>query len=127
MPQWFLKITKYAQDLEQSLKDLKFWPEQVKTMQKNWIGKSKGLRINFSLDDKEKNIEVFTTRPDTLFGASFIALASEHPNSKEYTKKNKEVENFVKKCQENLNLQEEEFEKLEKIGIKLPFKTLPTS
>ena len=124
MPQWFLKITKYAQDLEQSLKDLKFWPEQVKTMQKNWIGKSKGLRINFSLDNKEKNIEVFTTRPDTLFGASFIALASEHPISKEYTKKNKEVENFVKKCQENLNLQEEEFEKLEKIGIKLPFNVI---
>ena len=62
MSQWFLKITKYAEDLEKSLKDLKFWPEQVKTMQKNWIGKSKGLRINFSLDNKKKNIEVFTTR-----------------------------------------------------------------
>jgi len=124
MPQWFLKITKYARDLEKSLKDLKFWPEQVKTMQKNWIGKSKGLRINFSLDNKKKNIEVFTTRPDTLFGASFIALASEHPISKEYAKKNKEIENFIKKCQKNLNLQEEEFEKLEKIGIKLPFKVI---
>ena len=56
-------------------------------MQRNWIGKSKGLRIYFSLDNKEKNIEVFTTRPDTLFGASFIALASEHPISKEYAKK----------------------------------------
>ena len=122
--QWFLKITKYAQDLEKSLKDLKFWPEQVKTMQRNWIGKSKGLRIYFSLDNKEKNIEVFTTRPDTLFGASFIALASEHPISKNYAKKNKEVENFIKKCQENLNLQEEEFEKLEKIGIKLPFNVI---
>ena len=124
MSQWFLKITKYAEDLEKSLKDLKFWPEQVKTMQKNWIGKSKGLRINFCLDNKKKNIEVFTTRPDTLFGASFIALASEHPISKEYAKKNKEVKNFIKKCQENLNLQEEEFEKLEKIGIKLPFNVI---
>jgi len=124
MSQWFLKITKYAQDLEKSLKGLKFWPEQVKTMQKNWIGKSKGLKINFCLDNKEKNIEVFTTRPDTLFGASFVALASEHPISKEYAKKNKEIENFVKKCQENLNLQEEDFEKLEKIGIKLPFNVI---
>ena len=124
MSQWFLKITKYAHDLEKSLKDLKFWPEQVKTMQKNWIGKSKGLKINFSTDNKAKNIEVFTTRPDTLFGASFIALASEHPISKKYAKKNKEIENFIKKCQQNLNLQEEEFEKLEKIGIKLPFNAI---
>ena len=124
MSQWFLKITRYAEVLDKSLKDLKCWPEQVKTMQKNWIGKSKGLKINFSLDNKEKNIEVFTTRPDTLFGASFIALASEHSISKEYAKKNKEVKSFIKKCKENLNLKEEEFEKLEKIGIKLPFNVI---
>ena len=93
-------------------------------MQRNWIGKSKGLRINFSLDNKENNIEVFTTRPDTLFGASFIALASEHLISKEYAKKNRKIEEFVKKCSENLNLQEEEFEKLEKIGIQLPFNAI---
>ncbi len=124
MSQWFLKITKYAKDLEESLKNLKSWPDQVKTMQKNWIGKSKGLKINFSLDNKENNIEVFTTRPDTLFGASFIALASEHPISKEYAKKNKKIKDFVKKCNENLNLQEEEFEKLEKIGIQLPFNVI---
>ena len=124
MSQWFLKITKYAKDLEKSLENLKFWPEQVKTMQRNWIGKSKGLRINFSLDNKENNIEVFTTRPDTLFGASFIALASEHLISKEYAKKNRKIKEFVKKCSENLNLQEEEFEKLEKIGIQLPFNAI---
>ncbi len=121
MSQWFLKITEYAEDLEKSLKDLKFWPEQVKTMQKNWIGKSKGLKINFNLYNKKESIEVFTTRPDTLFGASFIALASEHPISKLYGKKKVEVKNFIKKCQKNLNLQEEEFEKLEKVGVKLPF------
>tara|TARA_Y100000590_G_scaffold169214_1_gene193844 strand:+ start:1960 stop:4470 length:2511 start_codon:yes stop_codon:yes gene_type:complete len=123
MSQWFLKITNYADVLEKSLKDLEFWPEQVKAMQKNWIGKSKGLKIIFDTDDGKK-IEVFTTRPDTLFGASFIALASEHPISKEYAKKNKEIIAFIKKCQENLNLQEEEFEKLEKIGIKLPFNAI---
>jgi len=124
MSQWFLKITRYAEVLDKSLKELKCWPEQVKTMQKNWIGKSKGLKINFSSDNKEKNIEVFTTRPDTLFGTSFIALASEHSISKEYAKKNKEVKSFIKKCKENLNLKEEEFEKLEKIGIKLPFNVI---
>ena len=124
MSQWFLKITKYAKDLEKSLKDLKFWPEQVKTMQRNWIGESKGLKIKFSLDNKEKDVEVFTTRSDTLFGASFIALSSEHPIAKTYANKNKEIKNFIKKCQSNLNLQEEEFEKLEKLGIKLPFSAL---
>ncbi len=124
MSQWFLKITKYAKDLEKSLKDLEFWPEQVKTMQKNWIGKSNGLKINFNLNNSKKNIEVFTTRPDTLFGAAFIGLSCEHPISMEYAKKNKEIKNFIEKCQQDLNLQEEEFEKLEKIGLKLPCKCI---
>ena len=121
MSQWFIKITKYAKDLEKSLKDLKFWPDQVKVMQKNWIGESKGLKINFKIENQEKFIEVFTTRPDTLFGASFIALSAEHPISKEYSKKNEKVQSFINECKKNLNLQEEEFEKLEKKGLKLPF------
>ena len=121
MSQWFIKITKYAKDLEKSLKDLKFWPDQVKVMQKNWIGESKGLKINFKIENQEKFIEVFTTRPDTLFGASFVALSAEHPISKEYSKKNEKVQSFINECKKNLNLQEEEFEKLEKKGLKLPF------
>ena len=121
MSQWFIKITKYAKDLEKSLKDLKFWPDQVKVMQKNWIGESKGLKINFKIENQEKFIEVFTTRPDTLFGTSFVALSAEHPISKEYSKKNEKVQSFINECKKNLNLQEEEFEKLEKKGLKLPF------
>ena len=121
MSQWFIKITKYAKDLEKSLKDLKFWPDQVKVMQKNWIGESKGLKINFKIENQEKFIEVFTTRPDTIFGASFVALSAEHPISKEYSKKNEKVQSFINECKKNLNLQEEEFEKLEKKGLKLPF------
>ena len=121
MSQWFIKITKYAKDLEKSLKDLKFWPDQVKVMQKNWIGESKGLKINFKIENQEKFIKVFTTRPDTLFGASFVALSAEHPISKEYSKKNEKVQSFINECKKNLNLQEEEFEKLEKKGLKLPF------
>ena len=124
MSQWFLKITEYAEDLEKSLNELKYWPEQVKTMQKNWIGKSSGLKINFSISKTKDKIEVFTTRPDTLFGASFIAIASEHPLSKKLSKKNSEVKQFVNNCQKNLNLQEEEFEKLEKTGFKLPFEAI---
>ena len=122
MSQWFLKITDYAEELEKSLKDLKFWPEQVKTMQKNWIGKSKGLKIKFDLNNSEdKTIEVFTTRPDTLFGASFIALSPEHQICAKYAKKDKEVKNFIEICLKDLNLQEKDFEKIEKIGFKLPF------
>jgi len=121
MSQWFLKITKYAKDLESSLKDLKFWPDQVKTMQKNWIGKSEGLKIKFKLSIKQPEVEVFTTRADTLFGASFLALAAEHPISKNYAKKDKEIKKFVENCKKNLNLQEEDFEKIDKVGIKLPF------
>ena len=116
MSQWFLKITKYANELEKSLKNLDLWPSQVKTMQQNWIGKSEGLKITFALENNE-NIEVFTTRPDTIFGSSFIALAPEHPIAKKLSYKNSKIKNFIKKCQNNLNLQEEDFEKLEKVGI----------
>ena len=76
MSQWFLRITKYAKELEQSLKSLKFWPDQVKAMQKNWIGKSEGIQIKFKTNYENvktlKIINIFTTRPDTLFGASFV-------------------------------------------------------
>jgi len=122
MPQWFLRITKYSRELEQSLKALKFWPDQVKTMQKNWIGKSEGFKIKFTTDNKNlqplKIIEVFTTRPDTLFGASFIGLAPEHPISKELAKKETKIKIFIESCQKNLVLKEEDFEKIEKIGFK---------
>ena len=122
MSQWFLRITRYAEELEQSLKDLKFWPDQVKTMQKNWIGKSEGLKIKFHTDNKNllvlRIIEIFTTRADTLFGASFIGLAPDHPISKELSKKEPKIKNFIETCQKNLVLKEEDFEKIEKIGFK---------
>jgi len=117
MSQWFLRITKYANELESSLKDLKLWPDQVKLMQKNWIGKSDGLKINFYTEDK-KIINVFTTRPDTLFGASFIGVAPSHPFSKNLAKKEIKLKKFIELCDKNSALQEEEFEKIEKVGFK---------
>ena len=77
--QWFLKTTKYSGELLEDLKELEgFWPDNVITMQKNWIGKSNGAEISFKTSLENNNIEVFTTRPDTLFGVTFIALAADH-------------------------------------------------
>ena len=79
IPQWFIRITKYSGELLEDLKELEgFWPDNVITMQKNWIGKSNGAEISFKTSLENNNIEVFTTRPDTLFGVTFIALAADH-------------------------------------------------
>ena len=78
LSQWFFKITDYAEELLTSIDDLSGWPEKVKTMQKNWIGKSIGAEIQFHIKDTDKYIEIFTTRPDTIFGATFIALSINH-------------------------------------------------
>ena len=86
LSQWFFKITAYADDLDASLNTLDEWPEKVKIMQKNWIGKSVGCEINFKIKNADEKIKVFTTRPDTIFGASFIALAVDHPLSKNMSK-----------------------------------------
>ncbi len=77
MKQWMLKITEYADRLLEGLDDLD-WPESIKEMQRNWIGKSEGAQVKFKTEDGEENIEVFTTRPDTLFGATYMVLAPEH-------------------------------------------------
>ena len=83
LSQWFLKITDFADELLTAIGDLDRWPDRVRLMQQNWIGKSKGARVQFSIDGKNPSdtdhIEVFTTRPDTLFGASFLAIAASHP------------------------------------------------
>ncbi len=81
LPQWFFRITAFADELLQGLDGLERWPERVRLMQRNWIGRSAGLRLTFALKDDARTIEVFTTRPDTLFGASFLALSPEHPLS----------------------------------------------
>ena len=79
LEQWFLHITDYAQELLDSLDDLPGWPEKVKIMQRNWIGRSEGVRLSFALYGTDIRIETFTTRIDTIFGVTFLALSPEHP------------------------------------------------
>ncbi len=79
IPQWFLKITNYAEELLRDLQVLEGWPEQVRIMQQNWIGRSEGVELNFEIKDERESLTVFTTRPDTLMGVTYVALAAEHP------------------------------------------------
>ena len=98
MDQWFFKITNYAQELLDGLETLDRWPEKVRTMQANWIGRSEGLQMRFEGIDGADDVEIFTTRPDTLFGASFIALSPDHPISKALSENNSEIEAFRADC-----------------------------
>ena len=79
LSQWFFDITRFSEDLLEGLNELKGWPEKVKTMQKNWIGKSVGCEIKFEVEEQKEKINIFTTRPDTIFGASFLAVSADHP------------------------------------------------
>ena len=117
LSQWFFNIKKFSQDLLNELEKLKNWPEKVKLMQKNWIGKSYGCEINFKINNKKKSdkIKVFTTRPDTIFGASFIALSVDHPLAKSY-EKNKDFTSFKLKCSK-MGTTEEALASAEKIGF----------
>ena len=109
--QWFLKITDFADDL------LDGWPEKVRIMQENWIGKSQGLKLRFDIAGHEgRAIEVFTTRPDTLFGASFLALAPDHPLSLELAGKDAGIKDFIAECR-HLGTSEATLEKAEKNGF----------
>ncbi len=100
LSQWFLKISKYSDELLNDLDHLKNWPNKVKVMQSNWIGKSYGAEIDFKISDQESKITVFTTRPDTIFGATFIALSSDHELIIELSKNNDDLKKFIKDCED---------------------------
>jgi leucyl-tRNA synthetase len=117
--QWFLNITKYSDQLLKSLDDLKGWPEKVRLMQKNWIGKSVGCEIDFVSDFKNTKIKIFTTRPDTIFGASFIAIAPDHPFTESF-KNEKNFQDFKDLALKNIGT-ESSLSKNEKLGFKTPF------
>jgi leucyl-tRNA synthetase len=117
--QWFLNITKYSDQLLKSLDALKGWPEKVKLMQKNWIGKSIGCEIDFISDFKNTKIKIFTTRPDTIFGASFIAIAPDHPFTESF-KSEKNFQDFKELALKNIGT-ESSLSKNEKLGFKTPF------
>jgi len=117
LSQWFFNIKKFSQDLLDELEKLKNWPDKVKLMQKNWIGKSYGCEINFKINknDKDEEIKVFTTRPDTIFGASFVALSIDHPISKNFVN-NKNFQKFKLECSKS-GTTEEALAIAEKIGF----------
>ena len=99
LSQWFLKISKYSDELLNDLDNLENWPNKVKIMQSNWIGKSIGAEIDFNVSEKKKKIKIFTTRPDTIFGATFLALSSEHELVTKISKKNNDLKKFIKDCE----------------------------
>ena len=98
LPQWMFRITEYADELLEGLPALDRWPESVRIMQKNWIGRSEGMRINFALKGRDDHLTVFTTRHDTLFGASFCAIAADHPLAKELAADNPKLNDFIDEC-----------------------------
>ena len=113
--QWFIKITEYADELLSSLEDLD-WPENVKLMQKNWIGKSFGAEIEYKIIGQKKSLVTFTTRPDTIFGVSFLAISPNHSLAIDLAEKNEKIASFLKKCKET-KAAEADVAKGEKLGI----------
>lgn len=120
MPQWAVKITAYAQELLDALETMDGWPEQVRTMQRNWIGRSEGVEIEFEvrgpnglLDDR---LKVYTTRPDTFFGCTYVGLAAEHPLTRQVAERSREVAAFREKCR-NLKTAEADVATMEKLGV----------
>ena len=114
--QWFLKITAYAQELLDSLDTLDGWPEQVKTMQANWIGRSEGVEIDFKVPEYESSIRIYTTRPDTLMGVTYLAVAPEHPIALKVAEINRELQHFIESCK-TIETSEAAMETMEKCGV----------
>ena len=112
--QWFMRITDYADELLDSLDKLDGWPEAVKTMQRNWIGKSTGLEISFNRQGAD-SLKIYTTRPDTLMGVTYLAIASEHPLALQAGKSNSEVQKFIEECR-TMETSEAAMETMEKKG-----------
>ncbi len=116
IPQYFMKITEYAEELLNDLDSLEGWPEQVKIMQKNWIGKSYGCEIEFDIKGYADSVKIYTTRPDTLLGVTYIAIAAEHPLTSFIKKNNPTIEAFVNECTRG-SVAEADLATAEKIGI----------
>jgi leucyl-tRNA synthetase len=120
--QWFLKITDYAEELLTSLDELD-WPENVKTMQRNWIGKSSGAEIKYQLENSDNFLTAFTTRPDTLFGVSFVAISPNHKISIDLAKNNESISDFLLQCNET-SAAEADMAKAEKLGFQTDLRVI---
>jgi leucyl-tRNA synthetase len=121
LTQWFFKISDYSEDLLNALDTLERWPEKVRMMQKNWIGRSEGLLVRFMLEpastpNKENELEIFTTRPDTLFGAKFMALSPDHPLAAAAAAKNPKLAEFIEQCH-HMGTSQAAIDTAEKLGF----------
>ncbi len=118
IPQWFLRVSDYSEELLSELESMAGWPEAVKTMQRNWIGKSRGVEADFRADGGEETFRIFTTRPDTIMGATYLALAPGHPAVGKAAEKSREVADFIARCSKT-PVSEVEIETMEKSGVPL--------
>ena len=128
LTQWFFKISDYSEDLLEALDTLDRWPDKVRLMQKNWIGRSEGLLVRFMLDpattpNKESELEIFTTRPDTLFGAKFMAISPDHPLAQAAAAKNPKLAAFIDECH-RMGTSQAAIDTAEKLGFDTGIKAL---
>ena len=123
IPQWFMKITQYADELLDEIDKLEGWPEQVRTMQRNWIGRSEGVEIEFKVEKTGEPLRVYTTRPDTLMGVTYVAVAAEHPLCLAASKENAELAAFVEECK-TMETSEAAMETMEKKGMDTGLKAI---
>ena len=118
IPQWFMKITAYADELLEGLDDLPGWPDSVKTMQRNWIGRSEGVELSFDVEGEDEPLVVYTTRPDTLLGVTYMAVAAEHPLAIKAAEDNPAIAAFIDECRKS-HAAEAALETMEKKGMAL--------
>ncbi len=116
IPQWFIKITDYAEQLLGGLDQLPQWPDMVKTMQRNWIGRSEGVEITFDVADTAEKVAVYTTRPDTFYGVSYLGIAAAHPLAELAAEKNPELAEFIREAK-NAKVAEADLATMEKKGM----------
>ncbi|MCX8649207.1 leucine--tRNA ligase [Gilliamella sp. B2776] len=116
IPQWFIKITAYAEELLNDLDTLESWPEQVRTMQRNWIGRSEGVEFDFAVENYADKLRVYTTRPDTLMGVSFVSVAAEHPLAQLAAQSDAKLAEFIAECK-NTKTAEADMATMEKKGM----------
>ncbi len=121
--QWFIRITDYAQELHDSIDQLDGWPEAVRTMQRNWIGRSEGVEMEFGLENSDETLTIYTTRPDTLMGVTYVAVAAEHPLAQQAAADNPALTAFIDECRQG-GVSEAEVETMEKKGMALGINAL---
>lgn len=120
IPQWFIKITDYAEQLLGGLDQLPQWPDMVKTMQRNWIGRSEGVEITFDVADTAEKVSVYTTRPDTFYGVSYLGIAAAHPLAELAAEKNPQLAEFIREAK-NAKVAEADLATMEKKGWQLAY------